>query len=85
MKKVDEVEISKCSLQIITQKLKNKLKEKKQKNKDFELLKNYQEKLDELNSEFKQSGNNKQNLNKFVKEVCIIDKKGQVFKVLMKL
>ena len=55
------------------------------KKKDFELIANYKDKLDELNSEFKLSGNNIKNLKQFVKEVCIIDKKGEVFKVMMKL
>ena len=55
------------------------------KKKDFDLLQTYQSKLDELNSQFKQSKNNKQTLKDFVKEVCIIDKKGQIFDLLIKL
>ena len=85
---IDELEISKVALQIITKQIKKGIKGKeieKIKKKDFELFSKYKEKLDELNSEFKLSANNIKNLKQFVKEVCTIDKKGEVFKVMMKL
>ena len=87
-KSIDELEISKVALQIITKQIKKGIKGKeieKNKKKDFELIANYKDKLDELNSEFKLSANNIKNLKQFVKEVCTIDKKGEVFKVMMKL
>ena len=85
---LDDIQISKFSLQIISKKIKKGIKGKeieKIKKKDFELLEKYQDQLDKLNSKFKKSLNNKTNLRQFVKEVCTIDKKGQLFKVLMKL
>jgi hypothetical protein len=87
-KSIDELEISKVALQIITKQIKKGIKGKeieKIKKKDFELIANYKDKLDELNSEFKLSANNIKNVKQFVKEVCTIDKKGEVFKVMMKL
>ena len=84
---IDELQISKVALQIITKQIKKGIKGKeieKIKKKDVELIANYKDKLDELNSEFK-SPNNIKTLKQFVKEVCTIDKKGEVFKVMMKL
>ena len=84
---IDELQISKVALQIITKQIKKGIEGKdieKIKKKDFELISNYREKLDELNSEFK-GANNIKTLKQFVKEVCTIDKKGEVFKVMMKL
>jgi uncharacterized protein YutD len=86
-KSIDDLQISKVALQIITKQIKKGIKGKeieKIKKKDFELIANYKDKLDELNSEFK-SPNNIKTLKQFVKEVCTIDKKGEVFKVMMKL
>lgn len=71
---------------IFLKKIKEKLKEKKFKKfkKGFWTNCKLQRKLDELNSEFK-SANNIKNLKQFVKEVCTIVNKGEVFKVMMKL
>ena len=87
-KSIDELEISKVALQIITKQIKKGIKGKeieKNKKKNLIFFLKYKEKLDELNSEFKLSANNIKNLKQFVKEVCTIDKKGEVFKVMMKL
>ena len=87
IKTIDELKISKVALQIISKQIKKGIKGKeieKIKKKDFELITHYKEKLEELNSEFK-SANNIKTLKQFVKQVCMIDKKGEVFKVMMKL
>ena len=86
-KSIDELKISKVALQIITKQIKKGIKGKeieKIKKKDFELIENYKDKLDELNLEFK-SPTNIKTFKQFVKKVCTIDKKGEVFKVMMKL
>ena len=58
----------------------NKIKKEK-----FNTLKNYKKDLDLINLEYKQIPKNKNNLITLIKKTINIDKKGEVFKVLMKL